>query len=635
MKKSLFFAAAASALMLTACSSENDVVQSAPQTQETAAKALNFDVYLPQAVTRAGNPGGGVMTTDKLKRAGEGFGVFAFHHDNTNYAAGAATPNFMFNEHVTWSSGWGYSPLKYWPNETQQDSQTGPATSTDTPTNRLDRISFFAYAPYVSLPDKVASGMALTYPSTGKISSYENTSSPETDGILRISAEDYSGDPKIEWGISSNLDNNIDLLWGVAPSGMSYQSVNPDIYVTKTFGLPLTDMVKPDKDQKIKFLFQHALSRIGLSVVSAIDQIAAGDDGNVYSNGETRVLIEEVRVWGDFGISGVLNLNNTEANVANWEEASVNRTASTVTAPLFRFDNGTAVAPDVANGYIAPDLRYDATTISGISGGTKVFTDLKTGVLPSEETLLAGGADPSKVASNLTYEYNKKLYKLVGTDYVRATTTATAAANVFTKDASGNYRQFAKSTDPAITLNGTTEYFTLAETTTVTNSGLEDADPDNDVRGLAASTVYYVKTGTLGDGNVLYTKKTADGTEGDGEYITVITETAVAGNDYTGTCYTDLMPRYFMVIPSAVSPATPTNISVKIKYHVVTNDPKLSAKVSDVTNEITKEIPLQLKSGKSYNLKLILGLTSVKLDASVADWQVADDAEVFLPKNNE
>jgi hypothetical protein len=625
MKKSLFIFAAA-ALALTACTSEDDVVQSTAQKQASA-DAVLFDTYLPEVakVTRAGNPGGGVMTTDKLKTAGEGFGVFAFHHANTDYAAGAAIPNFMFNEHVTWSSGWGYSPLKYWPNETQQDSQTGPATSTDSPTNRLDRISFFAYAPYVTLPDKVASGMALTYPSTGKISSYENTSSPETDGILRISAEDYSGDPKIEWGISGNLDNNVDLLWGVAPAGMSYQSVNPDIHVNPTFGLPLTDMVKPDKDQRIKFLFQHALSRIGLSVVSAIDQIAAGDDGMVFNNGETRVLIEEVRVWGDFGISGVLNLNNTTANVANWEETSVNRTASTVTSPLFRFDNGTAESPLVANGYIAPDLRYDGTTITGIGNGTKTFTDLKTGVLRSEETLLAGGADPSKVATDVTYSFNKKLYKLVGTDYVRATTTATAAADVFTKDASGNYRQFAQDTDPAITLNGETEYFTLEATAKTV------ATPSTE---LVPGQPYYTLTGDIDANTALYTQFTANGSESDGTYYEVV-ETPVAGNDYSGTCYTDLMPRYFMVIPSAVSPATPTNISVKIKYHVVTNDPKLNAKVSDVTNEITKEIPLQLKSGKSYNLKLILGLTSVKLDATVADWQVADDAEIWLPRNNE
>jgi hypothetical protein len=72
---------------------------------------------------------------------------------------------------------------------------------------------------------------------------------------------------------------------------------------------------------------------------------------------------------------------------------------------------------------------------------------------------------------------------------------------------------------------------------------------------------------------------------------------------------------------------------VKITYHVVTKDPKLTDYISNVENIITKQTTLQLESGKSYNLKLILGMTSVKLDATVADWQVADDAEVWLPKN--
>ena len=42
-----------------------------------------------------------------------------------------------------------------------------------------------------------------------------------------------------------------------------------------------------------------------------------------------------------------------------------------------------------------------------------------------------------------------------------------------------------------------------------------------------------------------------------------------------------------------------------------------------------------MESGKSYNLKLILGLTSVKLDAVVGEWLVGDDTEIWLPQNVE
>jgi len=479
MKKSLFFVAAA-ALALTACTSENDILETGPTKQATP-QAVTFDTYTA-GTTRAGDPVG-VMTTDKLKTADKGFGVYGFYHDNANYTS-SLTPNFMFNEHVHWASGWTYSPLKYWPNETTQDSQTAPYQATAT---NKDKLSFFAYAPYVNLTKAdfmITDFAANTADSeSGKTAAYVEAT-PST-GILALTKENYTGDPLVEYKVSSDPDANVDLLWGVAPDGMSYTDVSGST-TTAPVGTPLKDMVKPNKDQKMKFLFQHALSRIGLTVVSAIDQIAAGDDGGIYKNTETRVLIEEVKIWGEFGTRGVLNLNNGTKNVANWIEASVNRTWSTEGSPLFTVTT--------ANDYLADDLRYVTSQIEAVTGAANAsaaetaFTSINQGVLTSEKTLL-------KV------------------------------------DASSN-------------------------------------------------------------------------------------------------------PRYFMVIPSPL-PAVQTGLYVQIKYHVITKDTKLTGYVSDITNTITRRADIHFENGKSYNLKLILGLTSVKLDATVADWQVADDAEIYLPKNNE
>lgn len=469
MKKRLFMFATA-ALMLAACSNDGEVAVNDGAQLQSGSGAVAFDIYTSSA-TKAGDPLG-VMTTEQLKIADKGFGVFAMYQDGVDYNT-SLKPNFMFNEHVHWNSGWTYEPLKYWPNETINDSQTPPHQATATAPK--DKLSFFAYAPYVNLTG--TGTMTVNIAGSGTEAAYIGSPSVETSGIISYTKEDKAGNPLVEYGVSSDPDNNVDLLWGVAPAGMSYTDVSGGT-TTAPVGLPLKDMVKPDKDQKMKFLFQHALSRIGLTVVSAIDQIAPGDDGGIYKNTETRVLIEEVTIWGEFGTRGVLDLNNGSKNVANWIEASVNRAWSTEVAPQFT----------ISGDRLAESLRYDDATITSIASDASKFTELKEGVLPSEKTLME-----------------------------------------------------------------------------------------------------------------------ADGSS---------------------------KPRYFMVIPSPL-PAVETGFYVKIKYHVITKDTKLTGNVSNVTNTITRRADIHFENGKSYNLKLILGLTSVKLDATVADWQVADDSEVYLPQNND
>ena len=91
MKKSLFFFAAA-ALALTACTNDDDALQTG-QVQNSN-RAVAFDTYTA-GTTRAGDPTG-VMTTDKLKEF-NGFGVFAFYHnDGAVYTSGAHRPDFMY-----------------------------------------------------------------------------------------------------------------------------------------------------------------------------------------------------------------------------------------------------------------------------------------------------------------------------------------------------------------------------------------------------------------------------------------------------------------------------------------------------------------------------------------------------------
>ncbi len=240
----------------------------------------------------------------------------------------------MYNQAVTIeNSAWTYTPLKSWPNETATDNNG--ATSTDT-----ERLSFFAYAPYVSS----ASG---------------------STGITGMSANDATTDPTITYTVATKPSESVDLLWGVAPTGgLTYTNV-ANTTTTVAEGMPLIDLLKPAKEQKIKFLFKHALARLGMTVVAAVDQIPAG--GTL--GADTKIYVNSVKITDAAGTatiptSATLNLNNTTAGVALWTNP-VTTSAFTCTIN--------------ASNELNEDLQGSATA------------QTKTGVTTSETAVLADG----------------------------------------------------------------------------------------------------------------------------------------------------------------------------------------------------------------------------------------------------
>ena len=140
MKKIFLFAAAAA--LLTACSSE-ELSNSEVAQQNNAETPVAFSIYTPRNVTRAGLPK--EITTGSLQTGAHkdaGFGVFGYYTDGEDYASANTFPNFMYNQQVKWDgSHWKYEPVKYWPNEYGQS-----ATSDD-----VDRVTFFSYAPWITV----------------------------------------------------------------------------------------------------------------------------------------------------------------------------------------------------------------------------------------------------------------------------------------------------------------------------------------------------------------------------------------------------------------------------------------------------------------------------------------------------
>lgn len=650
MKKLLFMFATA-ALVLSACSSEDDIVQNggSPAQLGAAADAVGFDVYTQQAtnVTKAGLVG--TMTTNRMQRSeadGGGFGVYAYLTEDIIPAAGdganatayaGGVPNFMVNEKILWnptSLGWYYSPLKYWPNETDNDSQTTPAAMTGVGTNtELDRLTFFAYAPYVANGAGTTGITAIT-DKNGQLNSVAVT------------------DPTIAWVASENPTNDfnpnqgVDLLWGVAPSGgLSYTAVN-GWTVTRNEGTPLLNMIKPNVNTSMKFLFQHALARFGVTVVAAVDQVAPG--GKLDSN--TKITIDNVTISGLFGTQGELDLNNgVNANIANWTKIQGDAVSGGTTT--ISTTQSIKVAANATNNAIAENLRWtgphDNPVAQPVVGVTTAKQDL---LAPSTKWF-------NKLAAAPAYNPAKKYFS-----------DAAGTTEAHAKLANGSKAQ----------IDGKWGFFYEESAGVYTKQSADDVTPD--YPALPSTKFYFVKATahtvtvadtkptTIDDGVKVYTidNATNDGST-ESKAPTFTNQAAYSGGTWTGAAVDDVVYTLEAVqvpytdLPYAYDPAgtyyeaernylyvVPTNnvaknpsalvddlrtIKVQIEYYITTTDGKLAKGFAQTKNVVTKQVVLpSLANGKSYNLNLVLGLTSVKIEAEVDDWKVVN-SQVDLPQN--
>jgi len=693
MKKSLFFAAAASALMLTACSSENDVVQNTTN-QNTATvqqQAVGFDVYTQQAtnVTRAGLEG--TMTTSHMQRSeyeGGGFGVYAYQVQDNIAAAGydgnalkyedwmtravpAHTPNFMVNEKLLWNStnqGWYYNPLKYWPNETDNDSQNTQATMLgDGTNNHIDRLTFFAYAPYVSTGDNTAPGIMRLTDERG----YINKSSNST--VVDNHLESKIFEPSIQYRAAIDDPNKaVDLLWGVAPAGgINYTAVNGKTVTVKE-GMPLIDMTKPDINTSMKFLFQHALARIGVTAVAAVDQVGAG--GKLDPN--TKITIEKITLTGYFGETGILNLDNVKENVANWRtiggvDLTGKTSATTVAATTLPQTTLTLVADHSddateANhklGTIARHLQFVGTPAAqSAPSNTPVAQEKRVGVTTVRQNVImpalidndpgAGHNRPWYSTTNAITTTNELEYSENTPYYTDKDCATLAQATITLPTGTGEYLctvnnagiYTSSNADVNLKYPSVNNYqvVTFYKVVSASPTGAQILDTDASLKGKQA----YTRTGT---DPYTFTPKAVGLAPAAGDYVIVadITEATALYPSLAapGKPYYKRDANYFMVVPINNVPNICTNlvdeaeleklrtVTVKIEYYITTEDGKLADGRAQTKNVITKDVVFpSIANGKSYNLNLVLGLTSVKMEAEVDDWKVIN-VNGNLPQN--
>ena len=654
--KKYFYLAAVSAMMLTACSSDKDVLEpkTGPAPQEITQQAVGFDVYTAAATagTRAGLEG--TMTTTRMQLSetdGGGFGVYAFLTEDSDPLAAAdgytptpgQDPNFMWNEKILWNSqnlGWYYNPLKYWPNETNNDSQATPAyMENKTDPIHLDRLTFFAYAPYVSAGSG-PTGITGISDLNGDLDAANDV----TDPTIKYVSTDAVADV--------NPDKYVDLLWGVAPSGgLSYTAVNGTTVTVKE-GTPLIDMIKPNVNTSMKFLFQHALARIGINVVAAIDQVSPG--GELDPN--TKITINSFKITGPFGIGGNLNLNNgVNKNIANWTKMTGGSAEEVINDSK---DNLSADKSITVSTAIADNLKYKGAHTWGAYSVQDIV-----GVTTAKQDLL----DPStkwftKLAAAPTYNPGKKYYLNGTTTEAHATLAVGSKAQIdgkwgffYTKDGSGVYakQSVADNTPDYPNLPSTVFYFVKATEYTLTGatapagitgnvykmtSGTFAAAADTDAPTYEYNSGYSNGTWTGAvAGEKVYTLEAVQVPYTDLPY-------AYAAADASTVVYYEAERNYLYVVPTnnvskntaaAANEEALRTITVEIEYYITTEDSKVYGGRTQTKNVITKEVVLpSLANSKSYMLNVVLGLTSVKIEAEVDDWKVVN-VQTDLPQNTD
>lgn len=245
---------------------------------------------------------------NKLGSTNYEFGVIAYNTGATNWAGTGNTvaPNFMYNQKVEYNgSNWTYDPLKYWPNGIDAANAANSPSNSATE-GGVQKISFFAYAPYVAL-----SALALTGDGITKVND-SDVLSETGKGNLKV------GEPTVNYTLKNtdiHTAANVDLLWGVRGDAI-YSETDNIIDNTAGAGIAYNvNLTKENVAEKVNFLFKHALAKVGgyngLKIVADVDGNGGAAVGYGTLDGKTCITVREITIQNvdaATNYSGVFNL---------------------------------------------------------------------------------------------------------------------------------------------------------------------------------------------------------------------------------------------------------------------------------------------------------------------------------------
>lgn len=342
--------------------------------------------------TRGG--GVGTITTATLKST-HGFGVMAYQTSADIASPIASLPNFMYNQKIYWvpaSGFWKYEPVKYWPNGTTETDNKVDEANTNGPSNTAlstndDRVSFFAYAPWVEVsknggsnPDYSTSAEKTL--ETRKAFLEENVTTDGGNitnlgnGIVALKSNTVEAAPEVKYYMPTATSiQAVDLIWGLRGS-KSYSETdnNPNTITTlgSSYNINLTKQIVPET---VDFMFKHALSKIGGSTSSTTSTKGVQQCG-------FKVVVDV-----DGNGSGI----NSQDNQANYLGSDFSAAKTLVTLNSVKIQDGLSAYNDRANNALPNEaLASDLYNTGWFNLATGTWSDV--GIVNQTNTTTTAGA---------------------------------------------------------------------------------------------------------------------------------------------------------------------------------------------------------------------------------------------------
>ena len=581
--------------------------------QNASDNAINFSVYTPRTVTRAGV--GGISTDAGLKDnttdfGKAGFGIIAYYTDDEKYDGETSTPNFMYNTQVKYNASststatkWEYNPVMYWPNE----------FGTSANSENIDYVSFFAYAPYIDVTNETG------IPELKDITTFEYGTKTGYDafaaslGIKYAETEEKTVTTRALYaeykGVATLTTDDDEFITAYnAEFGTTYNSTIPaDVTAAETAlgtcGITYYNATLQEVTDLATFK-----KYLGATTTDAEAQAALDELWKEQIQGKNITEISKNTTTGDPIVKYVVDANPTTSVDLLWGVAA--KTAATDYKPIV---DGRATVEEA-----------------------KPFVDL---IKPK---------DPA--ASKLNWNLLHALAKLnVNIKYTADQPTTGATSETINNKETRIYVRWIKIggfvMKGALNLNSKD-----IETRGTVKYGVPNW------KGYDGKTALNYETITFNDGR-------KDGKEGtyngqDKNEANVCLNPDIVEN-YSQALWpngktsgvTDQYVNLFGGPANAPIFVIPTgeDIDIEICYDVETKDAALAGLLSDgvtagsvVPNTIRKSskdifggtAATQMKPGMGYNVNIILGMTSVKFEASVSDWNTTTaPADVDLPDN--